>query len=67
MSSKESSFWQITASIPATGRVAKFIARGPGFFDEERVTSILREVHPEYDKINIVPIEKPEWATEWSS
>ena len=66
MSSKGSSFWRVTVTVPATGRVDSFVVRGPTSFDEERVESILREVHPEYDKLDVISIEKPEWAREWS-
>ena len=65
MSSK-TSFWKIAITLSESGERQEFLAQAPAEYSEERVCSLIGEVHPEYASISGEQVDRPEWATAWS-
>ena len=56
-------FWRVTAHLKDTSETRVFIVQGP--YTKKRTIEILKDVHPEYKKITMKSIKKPEWCKLW--
>lgn len=54
-------FWKAKVYNLETQSDHEFIVQSP--HDEERTLEVLAEIHPEYETIELTPIERPEWIT----
>ncbi len=52
-------FWQASVHNLDTDTDETFILQAP--FGEERILEILAEVHPEFETIVVIEIERPAW------
>jgi len=58
-------FWKVTAHIRDQCEPCVFIVQGP--YDKKRILNILKEVHPEYQKITMRKIKRPSWCKVWET
>ena len=57
-------FYRVSASIKMTSQIKEFIIQTPDY-EEEKIKSILYNVHPEYEAIVLERIEKPDHIKSW--
>lgn len=58
-------FWKATAYLKGINDTRVFIVSGP--YDKKRTIEILKEVHPEYQKITMRSIKRPSWCKLWGA
>lgn len=58
-------FWRVKVLVEGDNDPKVFIVQGP--YDKKRTKEILKDVHPEYQKITMRSIKRPKWCTAWSS
>jgi hypothetical protein len=56
-------FWQATAYLIDTKESKQFLIQSP--YDKDQTKEILLEVHPEYQRLTLRKVKRPDWVVAW--
>ena len=65
MSNNSTKFWSVSFTHKGTKDRWKLTVQAPASYSQERLCSLLQEVHPEYEDLVGEEIERPEHIRAW--